>query len=374
MSTTATAIAGSDDIGKQDGAPADPQINSFLLVLIHAVRIVCNLTMEDPRMKRAILAAVIMVCVIVPGTAFTIPKPTASIQKFDIDSISLRDITFLFDVSVKNPYPVDLKLAGVKIKFSVEGKQFFETETSKGFRIKSNGSASNVFTVNLKYADIIKIVKSYAQQDYLDTTIDTEIVVPLPSLAVTMSLPKTLSFKYTLHKKIPAIKPDVSIANFAIVPPSAADIAAALKKAGKQSIDAGKARSMFEDILAGKKPQPIIDPASLDLKLTTNFDIVLRNDTKAQLAFKDLGYTFAVGGSNLVDGKTTNITKSGNAQILRVTNVFSTRSLAGPLASALKNRKGDFAVKGSTFIKLPDEIKKEPVKLQFDESGSFSIK
>ena len=324
-------------------------------------------------MKRIMIALALLAAAAVPGIAFDIPKPSASVKDFDIESISLRDITFLFDVAVKNPYPVDLKLDAVKLKFSIEGKQFFETETSKGFRIKARGTASNVFTVNLKYVDIIKIVKSYAQQDYLDTVIDTEIVVPLPKLPQTVSLPKSLSFKYSLHKKIPAIKPEVSIANFAIVPPSAADVADALRKAGKQSIDAGKAKSMFDDLIAGKKPQQVIDPASLDLKLTTNFDIVLKNDTKAQLAFKDLGYVFAVGGSDLVNGKTTNVTRSGNAQILRVTNVFSTKSLAGPLASALKARKGNFTVKGSTFIKLPDEVKKQPLKLEFSEGGAFNI-
>lgn len=325
-------------------------------------------------MKRILMAVVLLASAAAPCAAFDIPKPSASVRDFDIESISLRDITFLFDVAVKNPYPVDLKLEAVKLKFSIEGKQFFETETSKGFRIKARGTASNVFTVNLKYADIMKIVKSYAQQDYLNTAIDTEIVVPLPKLPQTMSLPKSLSFRYTLKKKIPAIKPEVSIANFSIVPPSAADVAAALKKAGKQSIDAGRAKSMFDDLLAGKKPQQVIDPASLDLKLTTNFDIVLKNDTKAQLSFNDLGYVFAVGGADLVNGKTTRITRSGNAQILRVTNVFSTKSLAGPLASALRSRKGDFTVKGSTFIKLPDEVKKQPLKLEFSEGGAFDIR
>ncbi|MGL4370074.1 MAG: hypothetical protein ACRCUT_10450, partial [Spirochaetota bacterium] len=56
---------------------------------------------------------------------FEIPKPSASIKDFDISAISLRDVTFLFNVTVKNPHPVDLKLQGVKLKFSVEGKQFF---------------------------------------------------------------------------------------------------------------------------------------------------------------------------------------------------------------------------------------------------------
>ncbi len=35
-------------------------------------------------------------------------KPTAEIEKIDIDSISLEGITFLFDIKISNPYPVSI--------------------------------------------------------------------------------------------------------------------------------------------------------------------------------------------------------------------------------------------------------------------------
>jgi len=324
--------------------------------------------------KRFVIAFVCVLSVVIPSAGFEIPKPTATIKNFDIASITLRDITFLFNVTVKNPYPIALKLQGVKLKFSVEGKQFFETETSKGFSVKAKGSADNIFTVNLKYSDIIAILKDYSQKEYLNTVIDTEIIIPMPKEIQTPMIPKSFSFKYSLSKKIPALKPNVSIANFSIAQPTLSEVASALRKSGKQNVDADKTLGMFSDIISGKKPEKVIDPASIDLKLKVNFDIELNNDSKAKLSFSSLNYDFSINASRLVNGDTTKIGNKGDKQVLTVTNEFSTRSLAGPVLEALKNRQGAFLVKGNTFIKLPDEIKKEPVKLTFNEGGNFDIK
>ena len=52
-----------------------------------------------------------------------IPLPEAKIVNFDIDSLSLRDITLLFDIEIKNPYPVKLKLSQMKSVFFIDKKQ-----------------------------------------------------------------------------------------------------------------------------------------------------------------------------------------------------------------------------------------------------------
>lgn len=324
-------------------------------------------------MKKYIFTACLFVFSAAFAFNFDVPKPSAEIKKFDVDSIGLRDITFVFDVAVKNPYPVGITLAGVKMKYSIEGKQFFETETSKGFKVKAKGTAVSQFKVNLKYADIINIVKDYSKRDYLDTVIDTEIVVPLPDLPQLAALPKTLSFKYALKKKIPAIKPKVAINGFRVAMPTLKEVTDALKKSA-QNVDPNDAFNMFTDILSGKKAKNVIDPASIDLKINVDFDIELKNETKGRLDFRDLNYTLFVNGSELVKGITSKIAQRGDTQVLTVSNVFSSKSLAGPVMDAFKARKGAFRVIGGTKIKLPDEIKKEPIPLSFSEDGSFLMK
>jgi len=55
-------------------------------------------------MKRIVLAA-FLAAASVSLWAFDIPKPTAEIRRFQLQAITLRDVTFLFDLAVKNPYP-----------------------------------------------------------------------------------------------------------------------------------------------------------------------------------------------------------------------------------------------------------------------------
>ncbi len=59
--------------------------------------------------------------------------------------------------------------------------------------------------------------------------------------------------------------------------------------------------------------------------------------------------------------------------MLHVATRFSSRGLAGGLLEALRARRGRFTLSGSTALKLPDEIRKEPLKLEFREGGPFSL-
>lgn len=325
-------------------------------------------------MRKVAVALVIFAGIFSSCKSFDINrKPEAVIERFDIDSISLRDITFAFDVGINNPYPVGLKLEDIRMKFSVENRQFFQTSTGKGVRIKANGKSVSEFKVSLKYVDIIKIVKDYASKDRLDCAIDLEIVIPLPEIAQKAGFGKSVTFKNHVNKKIPAIKPSVSIANFRVEKPSLDQIEKSLISA-KKSVSKEKVYGMFNDMLSGKKSEQVINPADLDLKLRVNFDIELKNSTTAKLLFNNLNYDFAVNSSSLVEGKTENVKFSGGKYILTVASEFSSKALGKSVVTALTDRKGKFTLKGHTFVKFPDEIKKEPLKLTFDENGDLGIK
>ena len=297
-------------------------------------------------------------------------KPEARIKDFDIKSISLQDVTLLFDIEISNPYPVGLKLDNIDLTFFVENKQFMKTGTEKGLRIEAQGKKSSIFTVNLKYTDIMKIVKDYASKDYLDCLADVAITIPLPEIP---GLQKNISFNYKLKKKIPAIKPSIAISGFSVQMPSRDDIVRALKKSGRSLKDTAKIYKMINAILSGKDPGSIVDLASLDLKLKVNFDIVMKNSTKATLAFQDLNYDFLVNGGKLVDGVTRDIKHNGSVSTLSVSNEFSTKALGKPILNAFRSRKGTFHLKGTAMIKLPDSVKKAPLPLKFDEEGRFNL-
>jgi LEA14-like dessication related protein len=303
--------------------------------------------------------------------ALDFPKPTAEIKRFQVEAITLRDVTFLFDLAVKNPYPLGLSFKGMTLDFIVEGATVFTTASQGGFTVPANGRKTNTFTVTLAYDAIIKLVKEYTSKDWLSTVIKGTLVIPLPSIP---GLPKDITFNYSLSKKIPAIKPRLSILNFTVKPPSLEQVGAGLSKAGKKA-DPGKALGVFKSILEGKTPSaPVIDPAQIDVPLTVSFTLEIKNDAKGPLSFSKLGYELFVNGDRLVIGESSKVVRQGDSYLVTVDNVFSSSKLTRNVKALFSARKGSFGVKGSAQLKLPDEIRKEPIPLSFDESGSFSFK
>ncbi len=301
----------------------------------------------------------------------SIPKPTAEIVKFDIDSVSLSDIALLFDIAITNPYPVKLKLSTVKAAFFVENKQFFKTATDK-LKIKAGGKETTRLFVNIKYADMANIVKDYKNKDLLECLIDMVIVLPLPKTVHRIS--EDVTFKFKLNKLVPTIKPEINIANFTVIKPTLEEIEAALKRAGKKNLSADSIQKMFGAIIDGKNPAKIVDPADLDLKMKVNFDILMKNKTKASLAFKDLNYNFNVNAAKLVDGYTKDIQNKPGEYVLRVNNEFSSKALGSAVLKAFKDGKGNYFLTGFSMVKFPDKIKEEPLKLKFNEKGILNIK
>ncbi len=314
--------------------------------------------------------ALVLVLLAAPAGA-QIQKPTAEIRRFQVEALTLRDVTFLFELAVKNPYPVDLSFSGMTLDFSVEGSKVFSAASQGGFKVAARKEKSNTFTVTLAYDAVIKLVKDYASKEWLNTVVDGVLVIPLPKLP---GLPKDVKFTYKLEKKIPAIKPHVALTGFAVKPPTAAQVAQALAKAGKKA-DPAKAQKVFADVLAGKKPEaPVIDPAELDLPLSVSFTLEIRNDAKGPLSFQKLGYELYVNGESLVLGESTGVVRDGARTLVTVTNTFSSKKLSKGIRAIFSDRTGSFEVKGNASLKLPDEIRKEPVPLAFRESGTFALK
>jgi hypothetical protein len=172
-----------------------------------------------------------------------LPKPTAKLARFQLESLTLRDVTFLFEVEVHNPYPLLLDVSGMNLVFSVEGDKALGLATQGGFSVPANGSKSNSFTAELRFEDLFKIVKDYAEKDWLLTKIDGTLVIPLPELPGMSGLPKNISFSYELQKRIPALKPTVSVVDFKVEAPSAEQVGAAIAKSGRRADPAATRRA-----------------------------------------------------------------------------------------------------------------------------------
>jgi hypothetical protein len=253
----------------------------------------------------------------------------------------------------------------------VEGTQVFTADSRGGFSVPGNGTKSNLFTVRLAFEDIIKVVKDYVSKDFLDTVIDGTLVIPLPRLP---GLPDTYSISYSLQKKIPAIKPKIAVLDFSVRPPTRDQVKDALLKEGSK-VDAGRALGVLQNVLKGKKPAaPVIDPADIDVPVSVSFTIQLANEARAELAFPKLGYELSVNGEKLVTGESTKISREAGRSLITVVSTFSSRSLSKNVRELFSMRKGTFKLHGTASVKLPDEIRVDPLPLDFEEGGSFSMK
>ncbi|MBN1532482.1 MAG: LEA type 2 family protein [Spirochaetes bacterium] len=318
------------------------------------------------------IAPVVLFCTIAACASLNLSsRPQAAVERLGIDSLSLRDITLAMDVGITNPYPIALKLQDVRLVFFVESHQMFRSDTKKGLRIKAVGKETTTFRINLKYADIMKIVQEYTQREYLNCVADITIVIPLPKLKGVID--DDLTFRYKKEIKIPAIKPSVRIANFKVHMPTRAQIEESLSRTAKRAADPNQVYGMFSDILSGKRPSGIIDPDDLDLKLKVDFDIELKNQTRARLGFSDVGYDFAVNGSPLLSGTTRDVSQGGSGTTISVSNTFSSRALGSSVLQAFRAKTGRYTLKGRTMVTLPASISQSPVTLNFDESGAFNL-
>jgi len=217
----------------------------------------------------------------------------------------------------------------------------------------------------------MKIIKNYADRDYLTCKIDIDTVIPLPKALE--SIKKNITFNYTVEKKIPALKPSFRIVNVNVKAPTLDEIKKSLIETGKKNLDPKNLLGMFEGLISGRDTTPALDLTSIDVPISISFDVEVKNNTKAKLSCRDLSYDFLVNDTKILSGTTGIVSEEGNASLIRITSTFSSKALGASVVSMFNTRAGSYRLRGFSNIKLPDEIKSSPLKLEFNEMGAFKL-
>jgi len=301
-------------------------------------------------------------------SSLEVPKPEASITGFRLEALTLREVTFSFELTVKNPYPVELPVAGLTLDFLVEGSPVFHTENQGSLKIPARKSKAVAFQVTLPYAGVMAAVTDYDQRDWLQTVVQGKLSIALPKLP---GVPKSVSFDYKLEKKIPALKPQVTLLDFHVEAPSEAQVAEAARKAASKA-DPKALASALGGLLAGRKPAASA-PAltTLDLPLTLTFTLAVENQTRAALGFQALAYALAVNDEALTTGQSTEVRQEGTRTLVTVVNTIRTTQLSAGLQRLFVDRSGSFRVSGTAQLVVPPEVRPEPVPLALNEAGTF---
>ena len=299
-----------------------------------------------------------------------VDTPKVTIKSFDIKGISLRDVDLQFDIEITNPYPIDIKLEKATFKVDVEQKQLLSMDTPSGFTVKAKGSAVTPLVLNLEFAKIIGIVEDFTKKETLVTDIAGELYIPLPKIE---GLPRVYKFPFKVSKKIPAIKPNVSLANFKVKAPSLQEIQDAIKASAKKALQPQKVMGIIGGLIQGKGVDTkAVGIEDLDLPLQVTFDINLKNDARAVIAFDKMNYTFSINGEQVFVGDTNTTQNVDGTLVIGVTNTLSSKKLGTGVVKVFKDRKGQFKVEGGASFNLP-AVSDNPLKLTFDEAGTFSL-
>lgn len=139
-----------------------------------------------------------LILTLITGSTFLIPlvscsevqnilniqKPTASLKGFSFGDVSMDAATLLFDVDIKNPYPVDLPLLDMKYQLDSQGSKLFDGITQATGSIPAKSSKTIPIEANISYLDLLKALKDVRPGSIIPYNAQVELNVDAPGLGV----------------------------------------------------------------------------------------------------------------------------------------------------------------------------------------------
>ncbi|MCZ6677724.1 MAG: LEA type 2 family protein [Candidatus Poribacteria bacterium] len=137
---------------------------------VHAGLVVCLVLLSGCAMFEGLLGGV---KVELPQVEFTGAK---------IDSLSFDGVGFLFDLQIRNPNALGIKLAGFDYDFLIDGTSFLTGNQEKGLEIPARGASTVQIPLSLRYVNLYKTFQSLRDQDESTYQINAGFSFNLPVL------------------------------------------------------------------------------------------------------------------------------------------------------------------------------------------------
>ncbi|WP_367897982.1 LEA type 2 family protein [Leptospira sp. WS58.C1] len=297
-------------------------------------------------------------------------KPSFILEKVSIAEINLSEIKLRVDSKVKNPYPIALPATNLEMNILIEGQQFTKAKT----KIPNVGGNSNKpvpVDLTFAYNDLVALYKKVPGKIDLVVKVQGVVSLPIPEKYRSVAGAASLDFPFEEERKIPAVLPDIEIRNFKIIKPDPSTI---LSSAGTEDL-AKKATSFLDTLLGPQKKSPgsavAAGISSLDLKVDTEFQIVLKNRATSRLQFSEFEFDLTLEKEKFLTGQPVRIENQGQESILSVRTSFPLGTVTQGIANAISKRSAAFRLSGKASTEAP-EIETGPVLFKFDKSGSFS--
>lgn len=135
-----------------------------------------------------------------------IKKPSVSLEGMQITDLTMESAGLTLRLTVDNPNPIPINLAGFDYALLFDGKQLLAGEKRDQFKIDAKGVSTVTVPVSLNFADLKQLYQGVMDQDTLNYELQTTALINLPVIGI-QKFPSTQKGQFPIPKI-----PEVSLA------------------------------------------------------------------------------------------------------------------------------------------------------------------
>ena len=273
---------------------------------------------------------------------------------------------------MKNPYPLALPIDGMGLDVLRRGHEGLHRRIAgRVHRCRRAGRSRTRSRSRSTYADVIKVVRDYSAKDYLATAMDVNLSIPLPALPGSAEEHPLLvdageedprhqapRLRARLQGRAPDAGPDQGRAREGRPEPRRRHGA---RRAAEHAGGEEARRRRHRPCRARPAGLGLLHPRGRQRGEGRPLVREARLRPRGQWRPPGRGREHAGGAPRR------QVADHGRE------HVQLAQPLAEHAAGCSRTARGPSRLHGTAAVKLPDEIRKEPVPLEFEEGGSFSL-
>lgn len=128
-----------------------------------------------------------------------IKRPQVDFTGAKLSKLSFDAVDLLFDLRIRNPNPLGLKMAGFDYDLLINGTSFLKGTQEKGLEIEAKGESTIQFPLSLGFVDLYQTFRSLQDQDNSTYQINCSFSFDLPVLGLT-DIPVSKAGEFPLLK------------------------------------------------------------------------------------------------------------------------------------------------------------------------------
>ncbi len=299
-------------------------------------------------------------------------KPEFSCDSVKISGISFDGLTLKIDASIKNHYPVKIKLEKINLQIKAQSALIYSGVVDLPMNIKKESDEDASFEVVVSYADILRGIKNYAQMDEMQCDFAGDATFTLPKVSRAPSLPETETIGFDDPHPVMTVLPALVVKKVSMYFPTSKDVQNALKQAG-QNLDILTMARLIKAVADNKWDDFFQAVSASDLKLDFYpiINVEFQNKTKTTVNFTSLNYQLSLNDVSVMSGTTSDVSLVNKTSVFNLVSQVSSSDFTEAIIKAITTRSADFHLTGEVELLFPGSS--DVVRMAIDQKGAAKI-